>query len=50
MQMNIAVVGLVLIGGSIFKALKANTFHHIMGIDSDKETIKKAIAAGAIDE
>lgn len=48
--MNIAVIGLGLIGGSICKALKANTFHHIMGIDSDKETIKKALAAGAIDE
>ncbi len=48
--MNIAVVGLGLIGGSICKALKANTFHHIMGIDTDKETIEKALAAGAIDE
>lgn len=48
--MNIAVVGLGLIGGSICKALKANTFHHIMGIDSDKETVGKALAAGAIDE
>ena len=48
--MNIAVVGLGLIGGSICKALKANTFHHIMGIDSDKETIRKAIDTGAIDE
>lgn len=50
MQMNIAVVGLGLIGGSICKALKANTFHHIMGIDSDKETIRKALDTGAIDE
>ena len=48
--MNIAVVGLGLIGGSICKALKANTFHHIMGIDSDKETIRKALESGAIDE
>lgn len=48
--MNIAVVGLGLIGGSICKALKANTFHHIMGIDKDKETIRKALEAGAIDE
>ncbi|MCH5195210.1 MAG: prephenate dehydrogenase [Oscillospiraceae bacterium] len=48
--MNIAVVGLGLIGGSICKALKANTFHHIMGIDSDNETVKKALEAGAIDE
>lgn len=48
--MNIAVVGLGLIGGSFCKALKANAFHHIMGIDTDKETIRKALEAGAIDE
>ena len=48
--MNIAVVGLGLIGGSFCKALKANTFHHIMGIDTDKETVRKALEQGAIDE
>lgn len=48
--MNIAVVGLGLIGGSICKSLKKNTFHHIMGLDNDKNTIEKAVAAGAIDE
>ncbi|MGN1119486.1 MAG: prephenate dehydrogenase [Oscillospiraceae bacterium] len=48
--MNIAVVGLGLIGGSICKALKANTFHHIMGMDTDKETLRKALEQGAIDE
>ena len=48
--MNIAVVGLGLIGGSFCKALKKNTFHHIMGIDSDKEAIRKALEYGAIDE
>ncbi len=48
--MNIAVVGLGLIGGSICKALKANTFHHIMGIDTNRDTITKALAAGAIDK
>ncbi len=48
--MNIAVIGLGLIGGSICKALKANTFHHIMGIDTDPETVRKAIEQGAIDE
>lgn len=48
--MNIAVIGLGLIGGSICKALKANTFHHIMGIDTDHETVRKAIDQGAIDE
>ena len=49
-KMNIAVIGLGLIGGSICKALKANTFHHIMGIDTDPETIRKALDQGAIDE
>lgn len=48
--MNIAVVGLGLIGGSFCKALKTHTFHHIMGLDRDKETIKKALEYGAIDE
>ena len=48
--MNIAVIGLGLIGGSICKALKANTFHHIMGIDTDPETVRKALKQGAIDE
>lgn len=48
--MNIAVVGLGLIGGSLCKSLKKHTFHHIMGIDSDKETIRKALEQNAIDE
>ena len=48
--MNIAVIGLGLIGGSLCKSLKKHTFHHIMGIDSDKETIRKALEQKAIDE
>ena len=48
--MKIAVVGLGLIGGSICKALKANTFHHIMGIDTNEETVRKALEQNAIDE
>lgn len=48
--MNIAVVGLGLIGGSFCKALKKNTFHRILGIDTDKTTIEKALDCGAIDE
>lgn len=48
--MNIAVVGLGLIGGSFCKSLKKNTFHHIMGLDSNKETIRKALEQNAIDE
>ncbi len=48
--MNIAVVGLGLIGGSFCKTLKKNTFHRILGIDTNKETIKMALECGAIDE
>ena len=48
--MKIAVVGLGLIGGSICKALKANTFYHIMGIDQNPDVTKKALESGAIDE
>ena len=48
--MNIAVVGLGLIGGSFCKALKKNTFHHIMGIDTNREAVNKALGYGAIDE
>lgn len=48
--MNIAVVGLGLIGGSLCKSLKKHTFHHIMGIDSDPVTIEKALEEKAIDE
>lgn len=48
--MKIAVVGLGLIGGSICKALKANTFYHIMGMDKDSEVTGKALKTGAIDE
>ena len=49
-NMNIAVVGLGLIGGSFCKTLKKHTFHRIMGIDHDPETIRKALECGAIDE
>ena len=48
--MKIAVVGLGLIGGSICKALKANTFYHIMGMDKNPDVTKKAMETGAIDE
>lgn len=48
--MNIAVVGLGLIGGSFCKTLKKHTFHRILGIDRDPETIRKALECGAIDE
>lgn len=48
--MNIAVIGLGLIGGSMCKSIKKHTFHRVFGIDSNKETIRKALEQEAIDE
>lgn len=48
--MNIAVVGLGLIGGSMCKSLKKHSFHRILGIDTNKETIRKALEQNVIDE
>lgn len=48
--MNIAVVGLGLIGGSFCKAIKKRTFHKVFGLDSNEETLNAALACGAIDE
>ena len=48
--MNIAVVGLGLIGGSFCKSLKKNTFHTVWGIDNNLSALEKALECGAIDE
>ncbi len=48
--MRIIVAGLGLIGGSFCKAIKANTEHHVIGIDSDETTLDLAISMEAIDE
>ena len=48
--MNIRVVGLGLIGGSLCKTIKRKTAHRVFGMDRDPETVKKALASGAIDE
>ena len=48
--MNIAVIGLGIIGGSFCKALKKYTDNHIIGINRTKETAQKALEVGAIDE
>lgn len=48
--MKIAVVGLGLIGGSICKCLKKRTSHFIMGIESNKEIMKKALDQNAVDK
>lgn len=48
--MNIQVVGLGLIGGSLCKTIKRKTAHRVFGMDRDPETVKKALVSGAIDE
>ena len=47
--MNIGVVGLGLIGGSIAKSAKKNTKFKVLGYDIDHETIKNAISDKSID-
>ena len=47
--MNIGIVGLGLIGGSIAKAVKKNTPHTVYGADVNEESLKKALLVGAVD-
>lgn len=47
--MNVGIVGLGLIGGSMAKSVKARTAHTVWGIDLDKETMALARMSGAID-
>lgn len=47
--MNIFICGLGLIGGSIAKAVKAHTFHTVIGCDRDNAVCRAAVAEGAID-
>lgn len=48
--MEIAVIGLGLIGGSICKAIKKNTDHYVYGFDTDSKVIESAIKSKAIDK
>lgn len=48
--MNIAVIGLGIIGGSYCKTIKKLTDHHVIGINRTPEVAQKALADGAIDE
>ncbi len=48
--MNIAVIGLGLIGGSIAKGLKHSTPHTVLGTDILPSVIKKAVLFKAIDD
>ena len=47
--MNIGIVGLGLIGGSMAKSIKKRTGHSVYGIDLDQETMSLARMCGAID-
>ncbi len=47
--MNVGIVGLGLIGGSMAKSTKARTGHTVWGADLDKETMAMARMCGAID-
>ena len=47
--MNIAIIGLGLIGGSLAKSVKSRTLHTVFAADKDKETMTLARLCGAID-
>ena len=47
--MNVGIVGLGLIGGSMAKSIKARTGHTVYGVDLDGETMMFARMYGAID-
>ena len=47
--MNVGIVGLGLIGGSMAKSVKARTAHTVFGTDLDQETMALARMSGAID-
>ncbi len=47
--MEIGIVGLGLIGGSMAKSIKARTDHRVWGIDQNEETMLLARMCGAID-
>lgn len=47
--MNVGIIGLGLIGGSMAKSVKARTSHTVWGFDTDAETMTLARLCGAID-
>jgi prephenate dehydrogenase len=48
MAMNIGIVGLGLIGGSMAKAISAKTSHSVTGFDRDQDALSEAGKSGAI--
>ena len=47
--MNIAIIGLGLIGGSLARTIKLHTEHTVYGCDLNSQTIQQAFLMGAID-
>ena len=47
--MNIGIIGMGLIGGSLAKSIKSRTSHAVFGFDLDKETMMFARICGAMD-
>lgn len=47
--MDVAIIGLGLMGGSMAKSVKARTSHTVWGMDTDAETMTLARICGAID-
>ncbi len=48
-KLTVGIAGLGLIGGSLAKALKKNTPHTVLGIDTDARTMQSALSGGAVD-
>lgn len=48
--MQIAIIGLGLIGGSLARTIKLRTEHRVLGCDLNPQTIQQAFLMGAIDE
>ena len=47
--MNIAIIGLGLIGGSLARTIKLHTEHTVYGCDLNQQTIQQAFLMGAMD-
>ncbi|GAU78162.1 prephenate dehydrogenase/arogenate dehydrogenase family protein [Fusibacter sp. 3D3] len=47
---SVAIIGLGLIGGSLAKAVRTHTNHHIIGFDLQKDVMTSALSEGVIDE
>lgn len=49
-NLTIGIVGLGLIGGSIAKAFRENTYHRVLGYDKSKKALSSAVFCSAIEE